>query len=64
MMKKRFQIIVLIVLSIVFAYFANLFFLAQYDYPTIRGNHVGLTILTVIVLWVFYFAFTKARYKK
>lgn len=35
------------------AFFINLFCLAQYDYPKIRGNHVGLSMLSLLLIGSF-----------
>lgn len=49
--KSIVSIVIIIVLSGAIIYFSNLYWLAQHDKPSIRGNHVGLTFLCVITFW-------------
>ena len=53
--KKIIFIVISIILAGVAAFFTNLYCLDLYDYPKIRGNHVGLSMLSFVVVGgVFY----------
>jgi Na+-transporting NADH:ubiquinone oxidoreductase subunit NqrE len=51
-------------LSVTVPYFTNLYCLAQYDKPFIRGNHVGLSFLSFIVYWGVIIAIKQTLRKK
>ena len=48
--KKVLFIVISILLAGTVAFFMNLFCLNQYEYPKIRGNHVGLSMLSFVVV--------------
>jgi uncharacterized BrkB/YihY/UPF0761 family membrane protein len=53
--KKVFVLAALLIVTAFIAVQANLYFLSQHEYPKIRGNHVGLSILIVLIFWLILF---------